>query len=459
MPSGSLPSGPYPSAVLVQEFRSERPNSVLGLTALAAVCVWLFVTYRDTSNPVALGIWAAWMFVLLGVWGAAIIVSVVHEPSDALVLRLYAPAGRLIMTGCNLATAASVWIFLPPLDGAERLFLIPVYYWYIITQALGATRATEVVRSAILLVFGSLIAFELATPGAHSTALVVIHAACGATILALRRLVRRTAVDAAEARALAEERAVELERALRLITEQRDDKTRFIASASHDLQQPIYAASLFLEQVVVAEGQDRRDAAAAGARAAFASVQKLLAHMLDHLRLEAGAVAVQREPVSLALLFARIRPMAAARLSAAGTSLQLVTSSLVVSADALLLERIIGNLVENAARHAGASRLLLGARLRDRQVEIWIIDDGRGLSADMRPRAFEDYAQATGTVGGFGLGLSSARRMARAMGGELVHEPGWAHGAAFRLSLPGYRPAGLAAARLSPREEAACEAA
>lgn len=399
------------------------------------------------------------MAVVLGIWGAAIVASFVREPSDTLVLKVYAPAARMIMTACNLATAASVWIFLPPLDAAERLFLIPVYYWYIITQALGATRATEVARSAIVLIFGALIVFELTNPSEQSTALIVIHAGCGVTILALRRLVRRTAVEAADAKALAEQRAIELERALGLITQQRDDKTRFIASASHDLQQPIYAASLFLEQLVTADGPDRRHAAAAGARVAFASVQKLLDHMLNHLRLEAGAVAVRREPVELDKLFERVAPLLDARLSSAGTGLRLARSSLIVSADGLLLERIIGNLAENVARHASARRLLIGARLRDRQVEIWIADDGRGLSPEMRPRVFEDYAQAAGTVGGFGLGLSSARRMARAMGGDLLHDSGWRGGCAFKLILPGCRQSEIPVKRTLSREDTVCEAA
>ncbi len=99
----------------------------------------------------------------------------------------------------------------------------------------------------------------------------------------------------------------------------------------------------------------------------------------------------------------------------AGIRLTLVESRIMARGDARLLQRALGNLVGNAIRHAQGTRILVGARLRGGQVELWVIDDGRGIVAGDVERLFEDFAQGSDhgleDRGGFGLGLSSARRL------------------------------------------------
>ena len=80
-----------------------------------------------------------------------------------------------------------------------------------------------------------------------------------------------------------------LEAALTLASNERDAKTRFIASASHDLQQPLLAASIYFDHAISVEDGPARDEAITGARQAFSSTRALLQSMLEHLRLEAGA--------------------------------------------------------------------------------------------------------------------------------------------------------------------------
>jgi len=83
--------------------------------------------------------------------------------------------------------------------------------------------------------------------------------------------------------------------------------------------------------------------------------------------------------------------------------------------------------------------VLIGARRQAGRVRLWVIDDGVGICEADAPRLFEDYVQGSNhgdeVRGGFGLGLASARRMARLMGGGVGLEPKWLNGSAFWLEL------------------------
>ena len=73
-------------------------------------------------------------------------------------------------------------------------------------------------------------------------------------------------------------------------------------------------------------------------------------------------------------------------------------------------------------------------------MRIWVIDDGIGVAPIDAPLIFDEYYQAeAGSArrpGGFGLGLSSVRRLAALMGGTAGHDPRWLRGAAFYLDFP-----------------------
>ena len=128
----------------------------------------------------------------------------------------------------------------------------------------------------------------------------------------------------------------------------------------------------------------------------------------------------------------------AARLS--GTDIVAMPGRVEAMADPALVERVLGNLVGNAIRHAKARRVLVGARRRADRVRVWVIDDGVGVAETDAPRLFEDFVQGSDhgdeIRGGFGLGLASARRMAALMAGAVGLEPKWTKGSAFWLELP-----------------------
>jgi signal transduction histidine kinase len=128
-----------------------------------------------------------------------------------------------------------------------------------------------------------------------------------------------------------------------------------------------------------------------------------------------------------------------------------------VIADAEALERVVGNLLDNALKHGGR-RVWLVAEHGGREaassprISVTVADDGAGLTESERGVVFEPYvrgarARASGTPGA-GLGLHLVRRLVEAMGGTVAllpaaapGVPAEATGAAFRVTLPVAAPA------------------
>ena len=241
------------------------------------------------------------------------------------------------------------------------------------------------------------------------------------------------------ARLASDRAAAALDRLLGQVAAERDAKTRFIATASHDLGQPLAAAALFFDQSLRTTDDLARAKAIDGVRRAFASAEQLLSHMLGHLRLEADAVEPHRSPIGTGPLLARTAALYAPAAAAAGIELRTGGANLVLLLDPTLIDRALGNLVNNAIQHSGARRVVIGARRRGTTVRLWVIDDGIGVGPIDAPHIFDDYYQAGaggGAVRGFGLGLPSVRRLAALMGGSADLDRRWVRGAAFYLEFP-----------------------
>lgn len=445
---------------LIDELRAGRVTAWIGVLLLASVIAYVTVIFAADVDPVALGLWSGSFGLVLLVWCGAMAVAMRRDPGEQEIFRVWIPVFKGVALTANLLIAASVWLFLP-VAGPERFALLLVMYvWFIPIQMIAENRATRVSGWATLMVFGSLTLFVLTHPAPYSTALGVFLVVFTASVLAMRRVIHRALAEAIAAKLEAERAGRALNAALTEVADQRDAITRFLAAASHDLQQPVQAARLFFDQAIDTKSAEARDRAIRGARRAFASTQSLLQEMLEHLRLESGAARPALGDQAIGPILQHIALEHEAVAHAAGVTIRVAPTGLAAVVDAGLARRILGNLVTNACAHAGATRLSIGARRQGDRVKIYVIDNGGGIDPAKADTLFGEFTAPGAGRTNFGLGLSASRRFARAMGGDLTLDPRWTAGAAFVLDLAaGQAGAGPADAAAGKDRALPCEAA
>jgi K+-sensing histidine kinase KdpD len=217
-------------------------------------------------------------------------------------------------------------------------------------------------------------------------------------------------------------------------------RSAILSSVSHDLRTPLAtitgAVSTLRDQPELDEST-RRDLLDAVSEEAE-RLERLVGNLLDMTRLESGALVVKREWVP----FEEIVGAARARLERqhAGHTVRtaLPDDLPLVPCDPVLLEQLLINLLDNAAKYTQAgTEIDIVARTVTRTVEIQVADRGPGIPVDMREHVFERFARGPhGGVAGAGLGLAICRGIARAHGGTLAAEARTGGGAVFHLTLP-----------------------
>jgi signal transduction histidine kinase len=112
-------------------------------------------------------------------------------------------------------------------------------------------------------------------------------------------------------------------------------------------------------------------------------------------------------------------------------------SEVMFSGDPTLLKQLVGNLLDNAIRHAQPAGVVTAAITRDgARVVVRVTDDGSGIAPENRERIFERFARVDSRSEGAGLGLPIARWIAEAHGGTLVLESTGPTGSCFAVILP-----------------------
>ena len=128
-------------------------------------------------------------------------------------------------------------------------------------------------------------------------------------------------------------------------------KSHFLASASHDLRQPLHALNLFVAQLQTETKPAERSRLVSRIDAAVASMNELFEALLDMTKLEAGILQANPAEFAVQRLLDRIETTFAELADKKGLSLRVVPCSAWVRSDPILLERILLNLVSNAVRY------------------------------------------------------------------------------------------------------------
>lgn len=204
-------------------------------------------------------------------------------------------------------------------------------------------------------------------------------------------------------------------------------RTEMLAGISHDLRTPLTRMRLTLAMLPPDPATEEDHAALAED---VGEMERLVETYLAFAR---GEGTEQPRETDLAALVAEVAEKA--RRAGAAVTVQ-APESLALPLRAEALKRALGNLLDNARRHAG--RIELGLSEADEAgrpwAEITVDDDGPGIPAAQRAEAFRPFA--SGSAAGTGLGLAIARDIVRAHGGEIMLEESPLNGLRARIRLP-----------------------
>ena len=217
-------------------------------------------------------------------------------------------------------------------------------------------------------------------------------------------------------------------------------KTRFVATASHDLRQPMHAVGLLVG--ILAERQISPDISSLlnKIQLSVSALESLFETLLDISRLDAGIVTPHLTCVSLDFLLESIELSHSQAATDKGLTLRVHRSRTLVHTDSALLLSMLGNLVSNAIRYSERGRIDVYCRKHRGFVTVHVCDTGIGIPTEELAPIFEEFYQLNDTRRargqGLGLGLAIVRRTAELLGYGLSAKSSMSVGSVFGIRLP-----------------------
>lgn len=218
-----------------------------------------------------------------------------------------------------------------------------------------------------------------------------------------------------------------------------EDKTQFLAAASHDLRQPHQALGLFLEALDHLESDLKKKAIIYKTKQAFQAMSTLLDQLLDISKLDSGTMRPEMQSIVLQPLLHRIVMGYMEQAERAGLELRLRPTDAIVYADPAMLSRIISNLLSNAIRYTDCGSILIAVRHRDLGWNLTVYDTGCGIPKSKQDSIFQEFTQLKNPERdrekGLGLGLAIVRRLAHIMDTEISVHSVMGRGSCFSVAL------------------------
>lgn len=208
------------------------------------------------------------------------------------------------------------------------------------------------------------------------------------------------------------------------------EKSRFLATASHDLRQPLQALMLFSDAMQeVAREEETKHLAGQIGKSVNALVE-MFDELLDVSRLEAGIVEARWQNFELQSLLDRLYVDMAPLAQGKGLNFSMPSNDYVVYSDPFLLDRILRNLISNAIRYTDSGGVNICCDAVENGFRFAVIDTGIGIRPEALPHIFDEYYQVDNQHRdrrkGLGLGLAIVRRVEGLLGYkvEVTSTPG-----------------------------------
>jgi two-component system, sensor histidine kinase len=218
-------------------------------------------------------------------------------------------------------------------------------------------------------------------------------------------------------------------------------KSRFLATASHDLRQPLQTLALLNGILRRVLSEPSALEALAQQQQAIAAMTRLLSALLDISKLESGAVRPEPADFRIGSLFEGLRREFVSIATAKGLELQVSSCEESVHSDPALVEQIMRNLLSNAIKYTpSGGRVLLRAGRESGSVRLDVVDSGIGIAADQLAYIYDEFYRVGVPINssqeGYGLGLSIVQRLVRLLDLRLAVSSDPGKGSVFSLLLP-----------------------
>jgi len=250
----------------------------------------------------------------------------------------------------------------------------------------------------------------------------------------------------------------EIQNALREAREAADRanqaKSRFLATASHDLRQPLQALSLLNGTMRRIVRDPQLNEALEQEAQAITAMSRLLNALLDISKLESGSIAPEISDFKVTALFDEMRTEFGTLAASKGLALEIESCGDRVHSDPSLVGQVVRNLVANAIKYTPQGHVGLRCIHEDCLIRLEVLDTGVGIPACELARIYDDFYQigvSTNTTrDGYGLGLSIVSRIVGLLGLKLDVRSEVGRGTVFSLTLPASESHGDTVVQIEP---------
>lgn len=216
-------------------------------------------------------------------------------------------------------------------------------------------------------------------------------------------------------------------------------KSKFIASASHDLRQPMHAINLYLDAVDPDDMGDKSRRLIDKIKGSVGTVNSMFDSLLSISRLDAYTLQVSPHDFSLASLVQSVADICVPKAQAKGLALTLDHPPARVYGDSFILRQILLNLISNALQYTSVGQIQVRLFAVEGNLALRVTDTGCGVSPDDQLHIFEEFYRADHSRrlhDGLGLGLAIVRRFCDLMGARIQVTSALGEGCTFEVFTP-----------------------
>ena len=369
--------------------------------------------------------WSRWLLVVMVIAGAIF---------GSLVLLSRGPAPLLLIAVCTLAVSGHISGGSQALAGTP-IVLVAAAAAAVAPLSIAMLRAREPDVSYLALITTLYLGSVVAMVRQHNHALRASLALRFDNLDLAERLSQRVIIET-ELRAAAEQAG--------------QDKTRFLAAASHDLRQPLQALVLFTSALGHEAHSARGRHLCDRIEVSIDTLRTLLDGLLDISRLDAGVVTPRPAPVATAAIARQVETVFGDLAASRGLRLRVIASDAWILADPDMVGQMVRNLVANAIRYTARGGIIVAFRRRGPRIRVEVWDTGVGIAPEHQREVFREFVQVGNPERdrskGVGLGLAIVDRLARLQGARIEVASQLGRGSRFWFELPGTPAPGAGAA-------------